>query len=197
MVKSSPQLIVGLGNPGKGYEYTRHNFGFLAVARLAKEFGLKFSKSTSLKSFVAEGSIEGHDTCLLLPQTFMNNSGTAVQEAARRKSIAPENILVVCDDLNLDFGQFRLRPNGSDGGHNGLVSVIAHLASKEFARLRLGIGRPQSKEETVDFVLTNFSKEERKELPALLEEAVRCCAVWLTQGTAKAMNQFNQRKENE
>lgn len=197
MPELSSRLIVGLGNPGRDYEYTRHNFGFLAVTQLAKESGLKFSKSTALKSFVAEGVIEGCKTHLLLPQTYMNNSGVAVKEAVRRKNTGIENILVVCDDLNLDFGQLRLRPNGSDGGNNGLTSVIACLASQEFARLRLGIGRPQTKEETVDFVLSPFNKEEKKELPGLLEEAVRCCILWLSEGTAKAMNQFNKRKGND
>lgn len=197
MAKAPVQLIVGLGNPGGDYEYTRHNFGFLAVTALAKEFALKFSKSVSLKSVIAEGRIEGHDACLLLPQTFMNHSGVAVKEALRKKNAGPENILVVCDDLDLPFGQLRLRPRGSDGGHNGLTSVIAHLATREFARLRLGIGRPQSRTETVDFVLTPFGKEEKKELPALLEEAVRCAVAWLTEGTAKAMNQYNKRKGNE
>ncbi len=197
MSESLLRFIVGLGNPGKDYEYTRHNLGFLAVARLAKEQGLKFVRNSACQGFLAEDDIDGVRAALLLPLTFVNHSGVAVREIVKRKKILPENILVVCDDLNIDFGQLRLRPEGSDGGHNGLTSVITHLRTRQFPRLRMGIGRPRGKEDVVDFVLSGFYKEERPLLDAFIDEAVSCCMIWLKEGTTKAMSRFNsKRKEN-
>ncbi len=190
------QLIVGLGNPGKDYEYTRHNLGFLVVEQLAKELSFRFKKSSFTKGFVAEGQFEGKDVALLLPQTFMNHSGLAVKPMVQHKNIELSNILVVCDDLNLDFGQMRLRPNGSDGGHNGLTSINELLESKEYARLRMGIGHPGHKDQVVDYVLTEFSKEEKKDLDNFIEQATTCCLVWLRDGMNQAMDQFNRRNKN-
>ncbi len=188
---SASKLIVGLGNPGKDYEYTRHNFGFMAVARFAKEKKIEFHKSSSLKGLVGKGSIEGQDIFLLLPMTFMNHSGLAVKEFLKQKNIVPENMLVVCDDLDLLFGQMRVRPSGSDGGHNGLTSIIECLETKDFPRLRLGLGRPNQKDDVVSFVLSTFNAQEKKELNAPLEKAVLCCMSWLTQGMTKTMSKFN------
>jgi len=190
------RLVVGLGNPGKEYEHTRHNLGFLAVSRLAKEHGLKWAKSASCKGFVAEGEVDAMETVLLLPLTYVNNSGIAVGGIAHKKNIAPENILVICDDLNLDFGDIRIRPEGSAGGHNGLSSVIEHLKTNKFPRLRMGIGRPHATGGTKDFVLSGFDKTEKAHLGALIEEAVLCSEEWLTEGTTKAMSRFNKRKGN-
>ena len=197
MADSSPRLIVGLGNPGKNYEYTRHNLGFLAVREFAREHQFELKRSFFIKGLVAQGQFEEKKIFLLLPLTYMNNSGVAVKAMVRRKNIAPEDILVVCDDINLDFGDLRIRPNGSDGGHNGLNSLISHLHTEEFARLRLGVGQPGEKEDVVDYVLSPFDGTEKKELNGFLKEAMGCCRTWLTQGTAEAMNQFNKRKKNE
>ncbi len=189
------RLVVGLGNPGRDYEFTRHNVGFLAVARVAEVYKVKFTKSASLKSFVGRGEIEGEEFFLLLPLTYMNNSGQAVQQALQTKNISLDQMLVICDDLNLAFGQMRLRPRGSSGGHNGLNSIIAHLGANEFARLRLGLGSPARKEEAVDFVLSEFNSQEKKELNSILQNAVDCCRVWLTSPIGEAMNQFNKKEK--
>lgn len=193
MSEHEPRLIVGLGNPGADYQNTRHNLGFLAVQHLAKRSQLKFTKGFTVKGLMAQGELEGKKTCLFLPLTYMNHSGVAVKALVEKKKILLKNMLVVSDDLDLDFGQVRLRAKGSDGGHNGLSSLIAHLKTQEFARLRLGIGRPAQKEETVDFVLSEFDNREKKELGPFVEKATDCCLAWLAEGTAEAMNQFNEK----
>ncbi len=123
----------------------------------------------------------------------MNNSGVAVKQAVVQKKINLESVLVACDDVHLDFGQVRIRTRGSDGGHNGLTSLIQKLATKDFTRLRLGVGSPKRKEDLVDYVLDDFSKKERKELDLFIQKAADCCTAWLTQGAHKAMDQFNKR----
>ncbi len=191
------KLIVGLGNPGREYEWTRHNLGFLVLTRLAKEHRLKFSKNPTIHGLISEGQIHNHDVMLFLPLTYMNHSGAAVQQASEQKGISAENILVVCDDFHVGFGQMRLRPEGSDGGHNGLSSIIEQFKTKNFARLRCGIGAPARKEEAVDFVLGEFNQKEKEALPDFVQKAVECCIVWLSEGTGKAMSQFNKRTEDE
>lgn len=189
------RLIVGLGNPGREYEYTRHNLGFLSVERLAEGQGLKFTHRSLLNSLEACGEIEGQPCVLLKPLTHMNRSGVAVKKALAHHGIELQGLLVVSDDLNLNFGQIRLRRRGSEGGHNGLLSIIEHLNTREFARLRLGIGAPHSAAATVDYVLTEFNVNEKRELEPFLEAAVRCMRVWLKDGITEAMTQFNKRKE--
>ena len=147
---------------------------------------------------MAQGIVEEQKIFLLLPLTFMNHSGVVVKEIVRRKKISLENILVVCDDINLKFGELRLRASGSDGGHNGLNSLIGYLHVQEFARLRFGIGRPAQKEEVVDYVLSEFEGHEKQQLVHLIGEAVDCCMTWIKKGTTPMMNQFNnKRKSNE
>lgn len=187
------RLIVGLGNPGREYEYSRHNLGYLVVGRLAEAYKLKFSRSSAMNSLTAAGNIEGIPCRVLKPLTFMNNSGVAVKQAMVKKAIEPENILVVCDDVNLGFGRMRIRAKGSDGGHNGLASVIQKLTTKNFSRLRLGVGNPKVKEDLVDYVLGDFNRREKKELESLVPQAVDCCVLWLKGGVHKAMDQFNKR----
>ena len=194
---SESRLIVGLGNPDKKYEYTRHNLGFLVLCHLAKQYKVEFTKSLTLKGLIASGDINDQKVILFLPLTYVNNSGVAVKEILKRKAIALQNILVVCDDLNLDYGHIRLRSRGSDGGHNGLSSIVEHLATNEFARLRLGIGCPSKKEDAVRFVLSVFNDEEKKELNHFIKRAVDCCRTWVTEGTTKAMSQFNKRKKED
>ena len=141
--------------------------------------------------------MEGEDVMLLKPLTFVNHSGLAVKATVQRKEIGLENLLVVADDLNLDFGTLRVRPEGSAGGHNGLTSVIDELKTQNFPRLRLGVGHPGNKEDVVDFVLSQFDKTEKVKLTSIIEEAGLCCKTWIKEGTAKAMDQFNRRKANE
>ena len=193
MSKASLRLIVGLGNPERKYAKTRHNFGFLVGQSLAHNRKWTFKQNSAVKGLVAQGVVEQKDVVLFLPLTYVNHSGLAIKEIVSRKNIALENILVVCDDLNLPFGQMRLRPNGSDGGHNGLTSVIQELKTKEFPRLRLGIGRPQHKNDVVDFVLSDFEAEEQKQLPEFIGRAAECCRMWLSEGTKETMEYFNKR----
>lgn len=192
-----PKLIVGLGNPGDEYEYSRHNLGFLVVRQLAGKYGLSFKKNFTLKGLLAQGAADSilGTLYLLLPLTYVNNSGAAVKEIIQKKNIALHNILVVCDDVNLEFGQLRFRLQGSHGGHNGLNSVINHLKTKEFMRLRLGVGYPARKDDMVSFVLGEFNQQEKKQLDAFLSKAADGCALWLKEGIAKAMDQFNKKEK--
>lgn len=190
---SDKRLIVGLGNPGAEYEWTRHNLGFLTVGRLAAESGLRLKKSTSLKALWAEGRLENNDVVLLLPCAFMNNSGPVVKQAVSAKKIEPENILIVCDDFSLVFGQIRMREQGSDGGHNGLKSIIEHLGTKEFSRLRLGIGPIPPHKNAVDFVLEDFRLDEKKKLPDFLSSAADCCRAWTSESLSTVMSRYNQK----
>ena len=191
---SGIRLIVGLGNPGRDYEYTRHNCGFLAVQRLAEKLKIKFQLSSLTNGLTAEGTYGDQTLCLLLPMTKMNNSGAAVQQVMAKKELSPDSVLVVCDDFHLDYQQLRLRAKGSDGGHNGLKSVIQRLGTNQFARLRMGIGRPADKKNTLNYVLDEFTKTERTRLVAFIDQAVSCCELCLQAGMSRAMDQFNAKK---
>lgn len=188
------RLIVGLGNPGKDYEYTRHNLGFLVVRQLAEKLNLKFASSSLTNGMTAEGVFEEDNICLLAPLTYMNNSGVAVSRIMSKKDLSPEDLLVVCDDFHLDFEQIRLRAKGTDGGHNGLSSIIQHLGTEQFARLRMGIGFPPGKKDSVDYVLEEFKRVEKNCLDSFVDEAVSCCLMWLREGINAAMDQHNRKK---
>ena len=163
------RLIVGLGNPGREYETTRHNAGFWWVDELARLQKLSFKNETKFHGLAARGQLQGHEMLLLKPQTFMNVSGRSVGALAQFYKIAPSEILVVHDDLDLPPGVARLKLGGGHGGHNGLKDIIAHLGTRDFWRLRLGIGHPGDRAEVVNFVLNDPRKEER----ALIEQAVQ------------------------
>lgn len=190
-------MIVGLGNPGREYEKTRHNLGFLAVKHIAGHLGLKFRLNRSCQAMLTEGWISGIRVFFLLPMTFMNHSGISVKYFLAAHPVALQNTLVVCDDFNLDFGQLRIRRQGTDGGHHGLASIVEQARSTRFPRLRLGIGAPEDGQDRVGFVLEAFSNREQRDLPEVLEAAEKCCLAWVTQDFAKVMNQFNKRKGNE
>jgi len=192
---SELRIIVGLGNPGKEYEYTRHNFGFLVIDQLAAQYQLKFSRRAVLNSYTAEGLLEDVECLLVKPLTYMNNSGSVVRQVLNKKGAEASRLLVVCDDFHLDFGKMRIREKGSDGGHNGLTSVIQHLQTQNFSRLRLGIGSPKPSEDVVDYVLGSFSSKEKREMDPFIQQAARCCACWAVEGISKTMSQFNKRKE--
>ena len=163
------RLIVGLGNPGREYETTRHNAGFWWVDELARQQKLSFKNETKFHGLAARGQLHGHEMLLLKPQTFMNVSGRSIGALAQFYKIAPAEILVVHDDLDLPPGVARLKLGGGHGGHNGLKDIIAHLGARDFWRLRLGIGHPGDRAEVVNFVLNDPRKEER----ALIEQAVQ------------------------
>lgn len=183
-------MIVGLGNPGKKYTNTRHNAGFLAIDRLANDLNATFKKSGAL-SRIAHAFINGFPVILLKPQTFMNNSGLAVAQSLNYYKIDLSNLLIVVDDINLPLGKIRLRAQGSAGGHNGLKSIIQHLKTQDFARLRLGIGRENERVDMVDFVLSTFSKSEMAIVEQMLDEAVQAIKSFVLDGIDITMTRFN------
>ena len=196
------KLLVGLGNPGEEYAGTRHNVGFMVLERVLNGFPAgRFEREHLASSFVYSGNFRGRKIVLQFPQTYMNLSGKAVSNLAGRLGVAPEEILVVSDDLDLPVGRLRLRNGGSDGGHNGLKSIIAELGSASFRRLRVGIGRPKPAA-VVDYVLSQFEGAEKAAFEASLDAAAEAVRTVLTCGMARAMNRFNawvpeQEQENE
>ncbi len=191
---SEKYLIVGLGNPGREYEWTRHNLGFLVIEKLAESYSVKFKKSSLTNGVTAEVKMDGKNLFLLMPTTYMNHSGLAIRALIEKKEIDLKNLLVVCDDVSIPFHHMRIRPKGSSGGHNGLKSIAQHLHTDEFSRLRLGVGHPG--ENMVDFVLGEFNRTEKKELPQFIDESKEACLVWLNNGIQRAMELVNRRKEN-
>jgi PTH1 family peptidyl-tRNA hydrolase len=185
------KLIVGLGNPGPQYSWTRHNLGFLVLESLGKQQKVKGHISVSNHGMLSKVVIKDVECSLLMPMTFMNDSGLSVKKLVDRTGTSLEDILIVCDDLSLSFGKLRLRPSGSAGGHNGLKSIIKDLGSNQFARLRMGIDSPQSGTDTVDYVLSNFTPVEKKTLPEFINHALDCVTCWVTEGATVAMNRFN------
>jgi PTH1 family peptidyl-tRNA hydrolase len=184
-------LIVGLGNPGAEYARTRHNAGFLLVEKLAERAATKWSLEKKFNARIARAEIAGTKAILCEPQTFMNSSGEAVGALVSFYRIEPKRLLVVVDDADLPFGEIRLRARGSSGGHHGLDSVEKHLATRDFARLRIGIGRQNSAREITGYVLGRFSSTETGLADKILETACNQAECWLSDGIEKAMNQFN------
>jgi len=185
------KLIVGLGNPGPQYRWTRHNLGFLVLESLASGENSVWRNSPSNHGMLTKAVISEVQCSLLMPMTFMNHSGLSVKKLADRAGISPENILIVCDDLSLAFGKLRLRPLGSAGGHNGLKSIIENLGTNQFSRMRMGIDSPGLGAGTVDYVLSNFTPAEKKALPDLINHALDCVTCWVAEGAQVAMNRFN------
>lgn len=184
-------LVVGLGNPGKEYENTRHNAGFIAISLLAEKCGVRINKS-KFKSLIAETTISDNRVLLMMPQTYMNNSGEAVAEAANFYKIPPERILVFSDDISLDVAKTRVRRKGSHGGQKGLKSIGEHLGSTDFPRVKLGVGqKPHPQYDLAAWVLSNFSADERKLMNEAAEHAVDACRLILSGKTDEAMNRFN------
>ena len=194
---SSVKLIVGLGNPGKEYASSRHNAGFMVIEKLLESFTPgRFKESASASSRVFSGKYRGKPLVLQMPLTYMNVSGQAVAPLSRRLGINPAEILVISDDLDLEPGRLRLRRGGSDGGHNGLKSVIAELGSAGFSRLRVGIGRPE-KGKTADYVLSGFEGDEEKAFEAAVSRAAEAVLTVLSAGMTTAMNKFNAAEKND
>lgn len=181
--------VIGLGNPGKEYEKTRHNIGFMVLQALADEFGQSFRKEERFEGF----RLKAQGVEFLMPATYMNESGRAVQKLLRYFQIAPSKVLVVVDDMDLPFGEMRLKAFGGSGGHNGLKSLEAHLGTSHFARLRIGIGRPVVGA-SADFVLGTFSQEEQKQLPEVIEAATGCVKRLFVEELAKVATDVNRPK---
>lgn len=189
------KAIVGLGNPGPQYDRTRHNMGFMVVDELAKRQKLTFRSG---KGNYLQAVLTQNDYGLFKPMTWMNNSGQAVQTLMNWFKIEDEDVLVISDDLDLDFPSLRLRGNGSSGGHKGLDSIIRHLGSNQFARLKLGISNEnRTMQATESFVLSRFSKEEREELPGVIQEAADAVESYLKKGLIESMNAYNRKSKQQ
>ena len=191
-VERNPHLIVGLGNPGKNYQNTRHNIGFMAVDHLASALDVNFRR-LRFNSMVAETRLAGTKIVIAKPRTFMNNSGQAVRAMKDYFKVPLEHILIIYDDADLDFETIRLRPSGGSSGQKGMASIILHLGTEEIPRMRVGVGRPPGQMHTADYVLKPFPKPERELLPFLLERTTDAARVFISEGIEPAMNQFNQR----
>ncbi|MFO0663124.1 MAG: aminoacyl-tRNA hydrolase [Polyangiaceae bacterium] len=185
-------LIVGLGNPGKKYEKTRHNVGFIVVDALREAWGLP-AWSDKFSGLFTRGSAKGESVLLLKPQTFMNVSGDSVQPAAAFAKVSVENILVIHDEIDMPFETLKLKSGGGHAGHNGLRSMVDRLGSPHFQRLRFGVGRPgpDFKGDVADFVLGNFPGEQAAKLPDLLMKSQRAIELVLENGIGPAMNAFH------
>ncbi|HLA85376.1 MAG TPA: aminoacyl-tRNA hydrolase [Thermoguttaceae bacterium] len=184
------RLIVGLGNPTRKYHRTRHNVGFMVLAELAKKYGAGRPKS-KFHGELVEATIEGQRALLLSPLTYMNRSGVSVHEARDFYKLPLENLLVVCDDLNLPLAKLRFRTGGSSGGQKGLADVIDRLGTEEFARLRIGIGSPPENVDATHYVLSEFNEEETREINAAVARAADAAACWVAGGAEDCMNRFN------
>ncbi|MDR1997023.1 MAG: aminoacyl-tRNA hydrolase [Candidatus Margulisbacteria bacterium] len=172
------KLVAGLGNPGKEYTLTRHNLGFQLIDRFAAQRHKKIEQK-KFKALTAELAVNGEKIILLKPRTFMNSSGEAVREALSFYQLSGLELLVLYDDLDLEFGAVRFRAKGSSGGHNGTKSIIACLGHENFARIKMGIGKPAAKEQVLDYVLGRFTAEEQKLLPEILDKGLEQLNKWL------------------
>ena len=184
------KLVVGLGNPGRRYEGTRHNIGYAVLAELARKFAATGPKA-KFHGAVVEADLNGQKTLLLSPTTFMNLSGTSVAEAKSFYKLADEDFLVVCDDLNLTIGKLRFRARGSSGGQKGLEDIIRRLGTEDFSRLRIGVGTAPDGWAWADYVLSKFTSEEVPVATRAVTEAAEAVAVWACEGVEFCMNQYN------
>lgn len=186
-------LVAGLGNPGRRYAHNRHNVGFRCLRRLAAAHGLDFSKRQK-QARVAVGRMCGQRVILALPQTYMNKSGRSVVPLLQFYKVELDHLLVVYDDLDLEQGTIRLRPQGGSGGHRGMRSIIQQLGgNQDFPRLRVGIGRPPGRMDPADYVLQDFSDAEWELVDEVLDRAVKAIETWLVEGIDVAMDTYNQR----
>ena len=185
------KMVVGLGNPGREYQNTRHNAGFDVLDELARRHGGSFRSGLRFKAESAEVRLGGSNVLLVKPTTYMNASGDAVGPLMRKRGIAASDVLVVVDDVDLDLGRLRIRGKGSPGGHNGLKSLQAAIGSDEYARVRVGVGRPKPQGEMVGHVLSRFAPDEKAAAADLYKRAADAVEMWLGEGLVKAMNSFN------
>jgi PTH1 family peptidyl-tRNA hydrolase len=185
------KLIVGLGNPGPKYSWTRHNAGFIVLDRFASLAGIPVTRK-SFAGLYGEGNSHGHRLLLLKPQTFMNLSGRSVAEALRFHKLSPADLVVIHDELDIPFGQIKLKEGGGHGGHNGLRSLHQELGTGNYLRLRVGIGRPE-RGDMADYVLSQFSKPEMNALPGLVDAIVDGLEMFIREGLPKTMSLYNNR----
>lgn len=188
---AEPLLVVGLGNPGENYARTRHNVGFMVADLLAARLGAKFKAHKRSGAEISTGRLSGRSVVLAKPRCYMNESGRQVGPLAKFYSVPPADIVVLHDELDLDFGRIRLKLGGGEGGHNGLRSVAAALGTKEFQRVRIGIGRPPGRKDPAAFVLEPFNATERAEVPTICEQAADATELLLELGLEPAQNRVH------
>ena len=181
-------LIVGLGNPGKQYEQTRHNIGFEAIDYIANKYNIDVNRE-KFKGVFGEGFIENKKVILLKPTTYMNLSGESIREAMNFYKLTDEDMLVIYDDISLEVGRLRIREKGSAGGHNGIKSIISNIGTDVFPRIKIGVGQPNG--DLVSHVLGRFSKEEAEDLKEVIEVSSKAVEIIMKSGTKEAMNELN------
>jgi PTH1 family peptidyl-tRNA hydrolase len=186
----APWVIVGLGNPGRDYENTRHNVGLQCVELMARQSRVKLERA-GRQARLADTQIVGQPAVLAVPRTFVNESGAAVRYVLTRSRAGPEKLIVILDELNLDPGEVRIRRRGSPGGHNGMKSIVAAIGSEEFVRVRIGVGRPPSAEKQVQHVLSPFSRNDRALVDQAIASAAEAAAAIIRDGVEAAMNLWN------
>ena len=188
-------IIAGLGNPGKEYEKTRHNAGFMVIDAIADKAGIKVNEKKH-KALIGKGSFAGEKVVLVKPQTYMNLSGESIREVVDYYKADPESeLIVISDDIDLDVGQLRIRPKGSAGGHNGLKNIISHLGSEVFTRIRVGVGAKRVGGDLVSHVLGSIDKKDMEAFEEAIENAAAAAQTIIESGTETAMNKFNTKKK--
>ncbi|NQT75303.1 MAG: aminoacyl-tRNA hydrolase [Candidatus Omnitrophica bacterium] len=185
------KLIVGLGNPGRQYNLTRHNAGFMVIEKLARLGNIRLKSNRRFKALTGEGLIGEESCCVAMPQTFMNLSGHSVRSIVNWLKIDLSDVLLIVDDIALPFGTIRVRPKGSDAGHKGVRSAIDCLGTNEFPRMRIGIMGRKAIRDCSRYVLGRFTKAEQKALPGILDRISEACECWITEGVTAAMNRYN------
>mgnify|MGYP001160966895 CR=1 FL=1 len=183
-------IIMGLGNPGRKFGMNRHNVGFMCVDYLSRLWGIRLYRRNLV--VIGQGTVESEDVVLVKPRTFMNNSGVAVQYLISRFGVSKDDFLVIYDEMDLPLGRIRIRPEGSAAGHNGMKSIISVLDSQRCARIRIGIGRPDSSKDDIGYVLGSFTKQENDVVERSVARVAQAIGILLVDGIEDAMNQFNQ-----
>ncbi len=185
-------LVVGLGNPGVEYERTRHNVGFMVIDKLSQVHGIKLSMKSHSARW-GQGKVDSETVLLAEPMTYMNESGVAVKALLKDKNVAPEHLIVIYDDLDLEPGRIRVRVDGGSGGHKGIKSIISQIGTEGFIRIRVGIGRPPGRQDPADYVLMPFSKDQREEINFAIVKAADAVDYIIANGAERAMNEFNRK----
>lgn len=183
-------IVAGLGNPGDGYKRNRHNVGFLAIDSLADKLGVQVNR-LKFKALIGETNIKGEKVILVKPQTYMNNSGESIRDIVNFYKIDPANLIVIVDDIDIDFASLRIKKKGSAGTHNGLKSIIYQLVDDEFPRVKIGVGKKRQGQDLADFVLSKFSKDEKSEIEDAIDRASDSVIEIIENGVESAMNKFN------
>jgi len=189
------KIVIGLGNPGSKYEFTRHNIGFRIIDSLARDMGIEFNKVKSYYSLISRGMINNYKVMLVKPQTFMNLSGRAVNRVVSYYKIPLQDLLIVYDDLNLELGQVRIRKKGSSGGHKGIESIMQYLNSEDIPRLRIGVGNPSLNYnfDCVSYVLSNFNNDEEDKIAEVIQLSTEAVKTIIEDGFEKAMRKYNRK----